>query len=180
MSRNINIIFMNSDMRNLGVRSDSCPHWRTIISRRCPYRDCTASVSAWHMNVKLLVGWELAKETEVLGENTPKCHFVLHKSHIGMNPEIYMSNSYSNIGGILSDFRHAYAHTRDNSTPQCNNLREPSQNMMKALCVLNHVIKFTWKHGLSGYSTNNVWGCTQSPDLRLWHCPPLSGHASKL
>jgi hypothetical protein len=30
--------------------------------------------------VEKLVEWRLAKETEVLGENMPQRHFVLHKS----------------------------------------------------------------------------------------------------
>jgi hypothetical protein len=42
------------------------------------------------MSVKQSVEWELAGETEVLGENLPQRHFVHHKSHmiynLGSNP----------------------------------------------------------------------------------------------
>jgi hypothetical protein len=34
------------------------------------------------MSVKQSVEWELAGETEVLGENLPQCQFVHHKSHM--------------------------------------------------------------------------------------------------
>jgi hypothetical protein len=34
------------------------------------------------VNVEQSVEWDLAGETEVLGENLPQCHFVLHKSHL--------------------------------------------------------------------------------------------------
>jgi hypothetical protein len=33
------------------------------------------------MNVEQSVKWELAGETEVLGENLPQCHFANHKSY---------------------------------------------------------------------------------------------------
>jgi hypothetical protein len=34
------------------------------------------------MDVEQLAELELAKETEVLGENLPYCHFICHKSHM--------------------------------------------------------------------------------------------------
>jgi hypothetical protein len=34
------------------------------------------------MIVEQLVEWELAKETDVLGENPLPCHFAHHKSHM--------------------------------------------------------------------------------------------------
>jgi hypothetical protein len=41
------------------------------------------------MIVEQSVEWELAGETEVLGENLPQCYFVHHKSHMtgrGLEP----------------------------------------------------------------------------------------------
>jgi hypothetical protein len=37
----------------------------------------------WWMNVEQSVYWDLAEETEILGENLPQCHSVYHKSHMG-------------------------------------------------------------------------------------------------
>jgi hypothetical protein len=36
----------------------------------------------WLLNMEPLVEWELAEETDVLGENLPHCHFVHHEFHI--------------------------------------------------------------------------------------------------
>jgi hypothetical protein len=41
---------------------------------------CTSP--GWHMGMEQSVEWELAGETEALGENLPQCHFIHHKSHI--------------------------------------------------------------------------------------------------
>jgi hypothetical protein len=41
------------------------------------------------MIMEQLMDWRLAGETEVLGENLPQRHFVLHKSHMtrsGLEP----------------------------------------------------------------------------------------------
>jgi hypothetical protein len=34
------------------------------------------------MSIENLVEWELAGETEVLGENLPQCYFVYHISYV--------------------------------------------------------------------------------------------------
>jgi hypothetical protein len=37
-------------------------------------------MTGWFMNMEQSVGWNLTGETEVLGENLTKCHFVRQKS----------------------------------------------------------------------------------------------------
>jgi hypothetical protein len=60
---------------------------------------CTSP--GWQMSLEQSVEWQLAGETEVLGENLPQCHFVHHKSYsrficfchfivvVGRNPQLY-------------------------------------------------------------------------------------------
>jgi hypothetical protein len=45
---------------------------------------------AWLMNMEQLAEWEFTRETEVLEENLPQCHFIHHKSYMaspGIEPE---------------------------------------------------------------------------------------------
>jgi hypothetical protein len=50
------------------------------------------------MIVEQSVECELAGETEVLGENLPQCHFVLHKSHM----DCIENNSLNNYSIVVS------------------------------------------------------------------------------
>jgi hypothetical protein len=36
----------------------------------------------WLMSMEQLLEWDLARETETLGENPPKYRFLRHKSHM--------------------------------------------------------------------------------------------------
>jgi hypothetical protein len=46
------------------------------------YRDYIVPEIGWLMNMEQLVERELARETEVLGENLLQCHFFHQKSHV--------------------------------------------------------------------------------------------------
>jgi hypothetical protein len=59
------------------------------------------------VNVEQSVQWELAGETEVLGEKLPQCHFVRHKSHM-----ICLGSNSSRRDGKLvrPELKHFLAH----------------------------------------------------------------------
>jgi hypothetical protein len=60
--------------------------WYTVQSVRRPLFDLLYhhQVIKVMMYVEKSAEWELAKETEVLGENLPQCHIVYHKYHMSL------------------------------------------------------------------------------------------------
>jgi hypothetical protein len=58
-------------------------HWARL-ARRQLLAYCTSS--GWEVSMEHLVEWELAGETEGLGENLPQCPFDSHKTHMELNP----------------------------------------------------------------------------------------------
>jgi hypothetical protein len=52
-------------------------------------------------------------------------------------------------------------HRLYNSTIQCNNLGKSSYLPDDGPMWPKNVVEFTWKHGLSGDSTNNLWSCIE-------------------
>jgi hypothetical protein len=59
-------------------------------------RDCRASIERF-MNVERLFEWELAGETEVLGENPPQCHFVQGMFQV---PAVYCALRHYNYRNV--------------------------------------------------------------------------------
>jgi hypothetical protein len=55
------------------------------------------------MSMEQLVEWELAGETEVVGENLPKCHFVHHKFHMTWDGTRASAVESLNYGTVQSD-----------------------------------------------------------------------------
>jgi hypothetical protein len=72
-TRNFVLIFFNSHSGGWN------PNW--LHSARRPLNGLLYQPRVIMMMEKL-VEWRLAGETEVLGENLPKRHFVYHKSHL--------------------------------------------------------------------------------------------------
>jgi hypothetical protein len=47
-----------------------------VVQLHCQYEDYIVSVVGLLMNMEQLAEWKFVKETKVLGEKLPQCHFV--------------------------------------------------------------------------------------------------------